>query len=144
MTKLVRTLLVATSLLSAQTLLRAEGSVVAAASGSSLLKRGEYLVNNIGLCADCHSPRNEKGEYIREQWLKGATLPFAPTVPMPAWAAAGPQIAGLPTMTEREAVHFLMTGKRPDGSMPRPPMPEFRLNEEDAKAVAAYLKSLAK
>jgi mono/diheme cytochrome c family protein len=143
MTKLVRTLLVATSLLGAQTLLRAEGSVVAPATESPLLKRGQYLVNNIGLCADCHSPRNEKGEYIREQWLMGSVLPMTPTVPMP-WAPAAPPIAGLPTMTQQQAVQFLMTGKRPDGSMPRPPMPEFRLNEEDATAVATYLKSLAK
>ncbi|HET7535037.1 MAG TPA: c-type cytochrome [Candidatus Didemnitutus sp.] len=141
MTKLVRSLLVVTSLLGAQALLRAE---TATTTESPVVQRGRYLVNNVGLCADCHSPRNEKGEYIRAQWLMGAPLAFAPTVPMPAWSPAAPPIAGLPSMSERDARHFLMTGQRPDGSTPRPPMPEFRFSEEDAAAVAAYLKSLAK
>jgi hypothetical protein len=47
-------------------------------------------------------------------------------------------------MTEAQAITFLQTGKRPDGTQPRPPMPEFRLDEADATAVVAYLKSLAK
>lgn len=107
------------------------------------LIRGRYLVEHIGLCADCHSPRNEKGEFVREQWLKGAALPFQPMVPMP-WAQAAPPLAGLPSMTTEQAVTFMQTGKRPDGTTPRPPMPEFRFNEADANAVVAYLKSLAK
>jgi hypothetical protein len=57
---------------------------------------------------------------------------------------AAPPIAGLPSMTEAQGVVFLTTGKRPDGSSPRPPMPEFRLNTADASAVVAYLKSLSK
>lgn len=109
---------------------------------SGLIARGEYLVKGIGLCSDCHAPRNERGEFIKAQWLMGSPLPFAPTVPMPAWAPVAPPIAGLPTMTEVQAIRFLQTGERPDGSRPRPPMPEFRLNEEDARAVVAYLKSL--
>ncbi len=105
------------------------------------LTRGRYLVEHIGLCADCHTPRNEKGQFVREQWLKGAQLPFQPLVPMP-WSPAAPPIAGLPSMTEVQAIEFMRTGKRPDGSVPRPPMPEFRFSDEDATAVVAYLKSL--
>ncbi len=111
--------------------------------GNPLIARGRYLVENVGLCADCHSPRNEKGEFIRELWLKGSPLAFQPLVPMP-WSPAAPPIAGLPSMNEAQAILFLQTGKRPDGSAPRPPMPEFRFNEGDASAVVAYLKSLAK
>ncbi len=114
-----------------------------AQEGSSVLVRGRYLVENVGLCADCHTPRNEKGQFVRDQWLKGAALPFQPMVPMP-WSPAAPPIAGLPSMTEEQAIAFMRTSKRPDGTTPRPPMPEFRFNEEDAKAVVAYLKSLPK
>jgi mono/diheme cytochrome c family protein len=109
---------------------------------SALIARGYYLATAIGLCTDCHSPRNEKGEFVAGMHLKGSPIAFAPTVPMPAWGAAAPAIAGLPTMTEAEAVKFLRTGLKPDGSRPRPPMPEYRLNEADATALAAYLKSL--
>jgi mono/diheme cytochrome c family protein len=116
---------------------------VAPEAANPRLERGRYLVEHIGLCADCHSPRNEKGEFRREAWLKGSPLPFQPLVPMP-WSPAAPQIAGLPSMTEAQAVTFLQTGKRADGSSPLPPMPVFRFNEDDARAVVAYLKSLAK
>lgn len=108
----------------------------------ALIARGYYLATSIGLCTDCHSPRNEKGEFVPGMHLKGSAIAFAPTVPMPAWAPVAPRIAGLPTMTESDAVKFLRTGLKPDGSRPRPPMPEFRLNEADATALAAYLKSL--
>lgn len=120
----------------------AAGKAVAAASvdTATLLGRGRYLVENVGMCADCHSPRNEKGEYLRELWLMGSPLPFQPMIPMP-WSAAAPSIAGLPTMTNAQAIKFLTTGQRPDGSRARPPMPEFRLTPEDAHAVVAYLKS---
>jgi mono/diheme cytochrome c family protein len=127
-------------LASASTGLRAHGSPAAA---PPLIERGRYLVENVGLCADCHTPRTEKGEFDRTRWLVGAALPFAPTVPMP-WVPAAPPIAGLPSMTDAQAVTFLKTGRRPDGSLPRPPMPEFRLNDEDAQAVVAYLRSVAK
>jgi mono/diheme cytochrome c family protein len=104
--------------------------------------RGRYLVENVVGCADCHSPRDQKGQIIPALHLKGAALSFAPTVPMPAWAAVSKPIAGLPEYTDDQAVTLLMTGLKPDGNMPRPPMPQFRLNEEDARSVVAYLRSL--
>ncbi len=118
-------------------------TVTPAQQSDPRLVRGRYLVENVGLCADCHSPRNAKGEFVRELWLQGAALPFQPTVPMP-WSPAAPPIAGLPSMTAEQAIAFMQTGKRPDGTTPRPPMPEFRFNADDASAVVAYLKSLAK
>ncbi len=114
----------------------------AAQARDPLLTRGRYLVESVGLCADCHTPRGEKGQFVTERWLMGSPLGFQPLAPMP-WAPASPQLAGLPTMTEAQAVTFMQTGKRPDGSAPLPPMPSYRFNEADAKAVVAYLKMLA-
>jgi mono/diheme cytochrome c family protein len=111
--------------------------------GDPLVARGRYLVEQVGLCADCHTPRNEKGAFLREQWLMGSALAMQPMVPMP-WAPAAPPIAGLPSMNEAQAMVFLQTGRRPDGSEPRPPMPPYRFSEADASAVVAYLKSLGK
>ncbi len=107
--------------------------------------RGEYLVTHLGACADCHSQRNEKGEFIQELWLLGGPLTFAPTVPMPVWAEAALPIAGLPSFpTDEEAVQFFMTGKRANGVMPRPPMPAYQLRQEDAEDIVGYLRSLKK
>jgi mono/diheme cytochrome c family protein len=112
-------------------------------AANPLIVRGRYLVEQVGLCADCHSPRTPTGHFIREQWMLGAALPFQPMVPMP-WAPAAPPLAGLPAMNDQQAIEFLRTGKRPDGSMSRPPMPPFRFDTEDASAVVAYLRSLGK
>ncbi len=106
-----------------------------------LIERGRIFVHNTGMCIDCHSPRDEKGQFIEGKDLTGSVLAFAPTVPMP-WAPAAPMIAGLEGFTTEQAVKFLMTGERPSGTPPRPPMPAYRLNEDDAKAVVAYLRSL--
>ncbi|MES2695941.1 MAG: c-type cytochrome [Verrucomicrobiota bacterium] len=117
--------------------------MTSAQKSDAVIVRGRYLVEHVGLCADCHTPRNEKGEFVRNLWLKGAPLGMKPLFPMP-WAPAAPPLAGLPTMNEAQARIFLTTGKRHDGSRPLPPMPEYRFGEDDATAVVAYLKSLAK
>lgn len=103
---------------------------------------GQYLVERVGICQDCHSPRDEAGSFLPDQWLGGAPITFKPTAPMP-WAVVAPPIAGLPTMSPEQAVHFMMSGERPDGTQARPPHPEYRLTREDAEAVVTYLKSLA-
>lgn len=106
------------------------------------LERGRYLVEKIGMCADCHSPRGPGGVFDRARWLQGSPLGFAPTVPMPAWAEHAPAIAGLHNYSDEQAVALLTEGKTLHGQPLRPPMPEFRFNREDASAVVAYLRSL--
>lgn len=107
-------------------------------SGDALIARGDYLVNGVVLCGDCHTPRDETGALIMERALQGAPFPGPPDMPQVA-----PPIAGIPAnYTEDALTAFLQTGVRPDGSHARPPMPPYRLNEEDARAVAAYIHSL--
>jgi mono/diheme cytochrome c family protein len=105
--------------------------------------RGKYLVEDIGLCGDCHTPRDEKGEPVKDQRLKGATLDFKPITPMPVWADKAPAIAGLPGWEDGAAIKFLMTGIAYNQLPRRPPMPQYRFNVQDAQAIVAYLKSLA-
>jgi len=112
------------------------------AGASAKVARGKYLVESIGACADCHTPRDEKGEFVKEQWLQGATLDFKPTVPMPVWAEKSANIAGLPGWEKDAAIRFFMTGIGFNGLPPRPPMPQLRYNQQDAEAIVAYLQSL--
>ena len=111
----------------------------------SRVERGRYIVHGVGLCIDCHSPRGERGEFVPGRHLTGAPIEFAPTVPLPGWATAAPRIAGLPAgYSEADLAHFLNTGERPNNlPPPRPPMPPYRMNRDDAESVAAYLHSLA-
>jgi mono/diheme cytochrome c family protein len=104
--------------------------------------RGKYLVDRVGMCADCHSPRNERGEFLKDRWLWGSPLDFKPEHPIPGWAPVAPPIAGLPGWTEEQAVRFLTTGKDRDGRAAGPPMPQYRLSKGDAEAVVAHLMSL--
>lgn len=105
------------------------------------IARGKYLVERVCLCGDCHSPRMDNGEFDRAHWLEGELIGFKPDHPMP-FAAVAPPIAGLPGYTDAAAVKFFETGTNSAGRLPMAPMPPYRLNHEDALAVAAYLRSL--
>lgn len=134
------------TLLSAGLLTLATLACITACNGDPAAKsapdaeRGRYLVEKVGLCSDCHSPRDENGQFLADRWLKGSPIPFQPTIPMP-WAAASPQIAGLPSLTDEQAIHFLCTGELPGGRQPRPPMPPYRFSPQDARDVVAYLRA---
>jgi Cytochrome c len=112
------------------------------AAGKQQIAHGEYLVKSVAGCPDCHTPMNEKGEYIQEKWLQGTKLLFAPTAPIPNWADTSPNIAGLEGWNHEKAIQFLMTGLAPNGQPARPPMPQYHMNRADAEAVVAYLESL--
>jgi cytochrome c553 len=110
-------------------------------TGQALVDRGDYLVNGVVLCGDCHTPRLENMAIDEARRLQGGQLP--PSGPPEVFATYAPPLAGGPAnFTEEQFISFLQTGVRPDGSHPRPPMPPYRLNEEDARAVAAYITSL--
>lgn len=114
----------------------------AAAGEKGSVARGRYLVEQVGMCADCHSARDARGMIVKETNLRGAPIGFKPLAEMP-WADTAPPLAGLPSgWTKAQVVTFLSTGKRADGSTARPPMPEYRLTKADAGAVADYLASL--
>ena len=117
-------------------------ALLSVAADSDQVERGKYLVEKIGMCGDCHTPHNDKGEPVKEQWLKGAVLPFKPMVPMPVWADKSANIAGLPGWNHDAAIKFLMTGIAYNGLPARPPMPQFRYSQQDAQAIVAYLESL--
>ncbi|MGH9493862.1 MAG: c-type cytochrome [Candidatus Sulfotelmatobacter sp.] len=111
-------------------------------TSAATVARGKYLVDTVAMCGDCHTPRNERGEPIKEQYLKGMTLDFKPTAPVPVWAEKSVDIAGLPGWEKDAAIRFMMTGAASNGLPPRPPMPQYRFNQQDAVAVVAYLQSL--
>jgi cytochrome c553 len=112
-------------------------------SQAALIAHGNYIVHRVGLCIDCHTPKDAHGMPIAAQDLMGADLPFTPTQPVPGFTTHSVKLAGLPAgYTEAQLTTFLETGRTPSGGRANPPMPDYRLNEHDARAVAAYLHSL--
>jgi mono/diheme cytochrome c family protein len=115
------------------------------AAKAAQIKRGQYIVERVGMCGDCHTPKTDTGEYDRTAWLQGDVVDFKPNHPVPAFAIVAPPIAGLPTLpTDELAIRFLETGTNAAGKTAMPPMPRIRLDHEDAAAVVTYLRSLKK
>jgi mono/diheme cytochrome c family protein len=111
------------------------------AARSAQWNRGAYLVNSLGHCAECHSPRNFLGGIIAKQRFAGG--------PNPEGEGWVPNITqkGLGDWSEKDIAYFLETGATPDGdsaggSMVRVIKNTSQLPPEDRAAIAEYLKSL--
>jgi mono/diheme cytochrome c family protein len=95
------------------------------------------------MCVECHTPRNDKGELLSGEYLKGAPVPVkAPPYPNLKWAIKAPAIVGLTGYTTQQGIRLLTQGVTPDGRIPDAPMPRFKLTSSDAEAIVDYLKSL--
>jgi cytochrome c553 len=113
----------------------------AARAQSAAAARGDYLTKQVAMCVQCHSPQDHQGKLIEGELFLGAPIPFKE---IPAgWATRAPRIARLPGgWTEQDVIRLLQYGERPDGTSPNRPMPPFRMNQEDAAAIAAFLKTV--
>lgn len=105
----------------------------------ALIKKGGYLVNEVARCGDCHTPRDARGKLDMTRHLEGAKMWFRPTVRVGEFEDRAPNItftgkAG--KWSEERMVKFLTSGRSD------PPMPAYKLTNEDARAVTAYLRSL--
>jgi mono/diheme cytochrome c family protein len=103
--------------------------------------RGAYLVNALGHCAECHSPRNFLGGIVAAQRFAGG--------PDPEGKGWVPNITqkGLSDWSEKDIAYLLETGQTDDGdsvggSMVAVVKNTSQLNEADRSAIAAYIKSL--
>src|SRR5882762_1080179 len=111
------------------------------AAHSAQWNRGAYLVNGLGHCAECHSPRNFLGGIIAAQRFAGG--------PNPEGEGWVPNITqkGLADWSARDIANFLETGEMPDGDTAGGPMARVikntsQLPPEDRAGMAEYLKSL--
>ncbi|HZR76155.1 cytochrome c [Bradyrhizobium sp.] len=114
---------------------------MADAAHSAQWNRGAYLVNGLGHCAECHSPRNVLGGIKSAQRFAGG--------PNPEGKGWVPNITqkGLSDWSAKDIDYFLRTGQTPDGdsaggSMVRVIKNTSQLPEADTAAIAEYVKSL--
>jgi mono/diheme cytochrome c family protein len=103
--------------------------------------RGAYLVNALGHCAECHSPRNFLGGIVSAQRFAGG--------PDPEGKGWVPNITqkGLSDWNEKDIAYFLESGQTPDGDSAGGSMVAViknvsQLSEADRAAIATYIKSL--
>jgi len=56
--------------------------------------RAKYIIENVAMCVECHTPRDETGRLIRKQYLNGAPVPVkGPSYPGMKWAVKAPAIS---------------------------------------------------
>ncbi|MGV6848260.1 MAG: c-type cytochrome [Marinibacterium sp.] len=104
------------------------------------IARGRYLVEALGHCAECHTPRDATGGLDRGLWMAGA--------PNPSGKGAIPAISpDKLTWSAADMAYYLETGFTPDfdsagGQMAKVIEQTSQLPPEDRAAIAAYLKAL--
>ena len=94
----------------------ARGQSASKTKDNELVSRGKYLVDEVAMCVQCHSPRDQSGNMLRDQYLTGAPVPVkAPPYPEMNWASKAPAIAGLIGYTKEEGIRLLTEGITRDG-----------------------------
>ncbi|HZR70417.1 MAG TPA: cytochrome c [Burkholderiales bacterium] len=117
------------------------GPYVAAANASAMVARGGYLVDALGHCGECHTPRNFLGAMKKDRWLAGGKGPEDKYIP-------NLTPTHLEKQSDAELKDFLVTGTTPDGDAPAEAMAEVirnttsQLAPADLDALIAYLRSL--
>jgi mono/diheme cytochrome c family protein len=106
------------------------------------VERGKYLVENVAMCGECHTPRDSAGNVKTASLLQGAPIWITPVAHIQQWADHAPAIAGLPGFTDQQALTVLEKGTGPNGEVLRPPMHIYHMKDPEARAIIAYLKSL--
>jgi cytochrome c2 len=114
----------------------------AASRAAGNIEHGRYLVEQVIMCWECHSSRDSLGNLVVGTKFKGGAMPVRPTFSAD-WPNQSPRIAGLPGYDDEQAMRLLTQGAiRWDGRQLRAPMPRFRMSQQDAADVIAYLRSL--
>jgi mono/diheme cytochrome c family protein len=111
---------------------------------SAEVARGKYLVEGVAMCGECHTPRDASGNLDRTRWLQGAPIVWLSPKHDANWPLSAPRIGGTPPANDADMIKLLTTGVWTTGEHLHLPMPQFRMDRNDAEAVIAYLKSLTK
>ncbi|AUX71404.1 c-type cytochrome [Erwinia pyrifoliae] len=116
----------------------------------AVLARGQYLVEGLGHCGACHTPRSITMQEKALNDGEGSDYLSGSSAPIDGWTASnlrGDSGDGLDRWTEEQLVQFLRTGRNDNtavfGGMTDVVQHSLQhLTAEDATAIARYLKSL--
>ena len=106
-----------------------------------VVNRGAYLVQALGHCGECHTPRNFLGAMKRDRFLAGGKTPEDKDV-------SNLTPTGLKRWSNKDLVEFLTLGMTPDGDTPAKAMGEVitnttsKLTPQDLAAMIAYLRTV--
>ncbi|MBK4724709.1 cytochrome c [Erwinia sp. MYb375] len=104
------------------------------------VNRGAYLVESLGHCGSCHTPR---GLAMNEKALDSSDSAFLSGGSLNGWDV--PSLRGLPRWSEQETVEYLATGRNDKAAVGGEMTSVIEhstswMTEADLKAISAYLK----
>ncbi len=115
-----------------------------AQSKADLVKRGDYLVNGILTCGNCHTPKGPAGD-IKDKAFSGGLswdeAPFKVTAPN----ITQDKDTGIGNYTDAQLKKLMRTGEKPNGvhiAMIMPTGFYHIMSERDLDAVVAYLRTI--
>jgi mono/diheme cytochrome c family protein len=117
---------------------------------SAALARGAYLVQGLGHCGTCHTPRANTMQELAQDESHPAFLAGGPVID--GWLAVnlrGNPAGGLGRWSEQDIVDTLSKARNAHAAVIGSPMADVvqhstqQMTPDDLKAIAAYLKSLA-
>src|SRR5581483_11372202 len=116
----------------------------AAQAQTDLVKRGDYLVNTILTCGNCHSPKGPQGDIPGKHFSGGLSWdepPFKVTAPN----ITQDKETGIGSWTDAQIKTLLRTGIKRDGvhiAMIMPTGFYHIMTDGDLNAVVAYLRTI--
>lgn len=115
-----------------------------AAAQSALVQRGDYLMNTIMTCANCHSPKGPPAAVTGKDYSGGLTWD-EPPFKVTASNITPDKETGIGSWSDTEIKNAVQHGKRPNGVPLAEIMPSNFyeiLTPRDLDSIVAYLKSL--
>ena len=112
-------------------------------AGDPVVQRGAYLVDHLGHCGECHTPRNAFFAMRDDAYLAGEE--------MDGWLSPNltpDHVTGLGNWTNQDIIDYLRTGHAGDVAQAAGPMADFvrhassHMDEGDLAAIAAYLRGI--
>ncbi len=119
----------------------APGAFANIPGASEIVNRGAYLVQALGHCGECHTPRNFLGGSKSDRYLAGGKGPDGKSV-------ANLTPTNLKKQSDKEIKDFLVTGLTAEGDVPAEAMGEViknttsQLTPADLDALIAYLRTI--
>jgi mono/diheme cytochrome c family protein len=118
--------------------------LVSQASAQGDVKRGDYLMNTIMTCANCHSPKGPPPAVAGKDYSGGLSWdepPFKVTAP----DITQDKEAGVGSWSDGDLKTLLLTGKRPNGVQIAEVMPTSFypiLTQGDLNGIVAYMRTI--
>jgi fructose 5-dehydrogenase cytochrome subunit len=107
------------------------------------VRRGAYLVDHLGHCGECHTPRNDYFGMQDDRYLAGAEIDgwLAPNL------TADP-VSGIGAWEDQDLIDYLSSGQAGNIVQAAGPMAKFvrhgtsHLDDDDLAAIVAYLRTV--